>query len=53
MPWWLTGLKSSKRLHLFMPTKDVVGVLCLETGLEQAQVLSFVFNISNVVLLFR
>ena len=28
-------------------------MLCLETGLEQAQVLSFVFNISNIVLLFR
>lgn len=48
---WLTGLKSSKHLHLFMPTKDVVVGCCAETGLEQAQVLSFVFNISNVVLL--
>lgn len=28
-------------------------MLCLETGLEQAQVLSFVFNISNPVSLFR
>ena len=24
VPWWLTGLKSSKRLHLFLPTEDVV-----------------------------
>ena len=53
VPWWLTGLKSSKHLHLFMPNKHVVRGAVLETGLEQAQVLSFVFNISNIVLLFR
>lgn len=37
VPWWLTGLTSSKYLHLFLPTKDESRVLCLATGFRASK----------------